>query len=347
MIYYAEVVRGLEKVALSELEAKLDGLRNFSISPGKLRFLYDGDPRFLAELRSPEKVYILIGKINGVDRSRKSLGKIYRWIVKADLNPALSVHRKLCGSGGKRVPTFKVEAHLAGRRNYRRVDLDISARNAISVKYPKWRWDPGKPNLEFRIDAVGEEAEFGLRLPAREDYKSAHIPASLPPTVAYCMVALSRPEPEDVFLDPMCGTGTILIERALFGRYKKIIGGDIDPVAKDAAEANIGPRHQPREMHLWDARDLPLPDGSVDKVVCNPPFGRRIGTHSENRELYPRFLSEVARVLRAGGCAVILTSERDLMAELIEEYEDKLRCEDTIKIELLGVEAYIFVLNRV
>lgn len=40
----------------------------------------------------------------------------------------------------------------------------------------------------------------------------------------------------------------------------------------------------------WDARRLPLGDGSVDGIIVDLPFGKRIGSVVENRRLYPQLL---------------------------------------------------------
>ena len=73
--------------------------------------------------------------------------------------------------------------------------------------------------LDIWAEVHGDDGYISVKLSpndmAQRPYKQAHIPASLKPTLAYSMVRLSRPHPEDVFLDAMCGAGTILLERAL------------------------------------------------------------------------------------------------------------------------------------
>ena len=131
---------------------------------------------------------------------------------------------------------------------------------------------------------------------AQRPYKHAHIPASLKPTLAYSMVRLSRPHPNDIFLDAMCGAGTILLERALTNRYDYLIGGDVSTDALDATLTNFGRQHQPRQFFHWDARDLPLQPNTVDKIVCNLPFGDIISNIPQLTNLYRRCLKEYARV---------------------------------------------------
>ena len=175
----------------------------------------------------------------------------------------------------------------------------------------------------------------------QRDYKVAHIPGSLRESVAAALGLLSRPEPDDVMLDPFCGAGTVLIERAHLGRYERLLGGDTDREALAAARLNIGPRYKPLELHGWDAVAIPRPDGSVSRIVTNLPWGLKHGSHAENRQLYPRLLTEFARLLRPGGIAVMLTGETRLMSEILRKAP--LRPEQTVRVAILGARASIYV----
>ena len=106
--------------------------------------------------------------------------------------------------------------------------------------------------LDVWAEVHGDDGYISIKLSsndmAQRPYKQAHIPASLKPTLAYSMVRLSKPHPDDVFLDAMCGAGTILLERALMGRYRYLIGGDVSTEALDATVTNFGRKHQPRQF---------------------------------------------------------------------------------------------------
>ena len=49
--------------------------------------------------------------------------------------------------------------------------------------------------------------------------------------VAAALAWLSEPRDDDIVLDPLCGVGTVLIERAHLGRYAMLLGGDADAEA--------------------------------------------------------------------------------------------------------------------
>jgi len=56
-----------------------------------------------------------------------------------------------------------------------------------------------------------------------------------------------------------------------------------------------------------DAIAIPLSNASIDVVLSDLPFGRQHGSPMANKILYPRILSEIARVLHREGRAVLLT----------------------------------------
>jgi tRNA G10 N-methylase Trm11 len=59
----------------------------------------------------------------------------------------------------------------------------------------------------------------------------------------------------------------------------------------------------------WDARQLPLADRSVHRIVANPPFGKQLGDPATLGSFYANLLAEADRVLKPGGRAVLLASE--------------------------------------
>jgi tRNA (guanine6-N2)-methyltransferase len=206
--------------------------------------------------------------------------------------------------------------------------------------------------LEVWAPVADNWAMIAIRLSDRRmrhrTYKQEHLPASLRPTLAAAMVTLSEPRPGDRFCDPMCGVGTILAERALASPSKALIGGDIDPEAVRAAAANLSRLHRAEpapELYLWDARRLPLRSGTIDVIVCNLPFGEQVGSHEENVALYSRFFDQLPRVLRPGGRAVLLTSEKELMRQLLGSNRQVGR-EREVLVGVLGQAARIYALRR-
>jgi len=241
---------------------------------------------------------------------------------------------------------FRVVARMAGEQSFRRVDLQRAVeRGVIERGDHTWRLVDDNADVEIWATLLPGEILIALRLSdegmRHRDYKVAHLPGSLRPAVAAALGWLSEPDADDVVLDPLCGAGTVLIERAQLGRYKLLIGSDRDDSALAAAQTNIGPRYKPIELRPWDAAALPLHDGNVNKVITNLPWGMRHGSHEENRRAYPRIVAELKRVVRPGGLIVMLTGETRLMGDVLRRSE--LRPEKILHVGILGAKAAVFV----
>ncbi|HTW87419.1 MAG TPA: methyltransferase domain-containing protein, partial [Candidatus Binataceae bacterium] len=284
----------------------------------------------------------------------------YRRVVGAEVEPireamlgtyhlewALQARARLVpGSRAGRRLKFRVVARMAGEHEFRRVDLKRAVENGLVERGDHaWRLDEDQAEVEIWAMLNGDEFIAATRLSGdrlrHRGYKLADRPGSLRPAVAAALAWLSDPHADDVVLDPVCGVGTILIERAELGRYRLLLGGDHDPEALAAARTNVGPRYKPIELRAWDAAALPLEDHSVTKIVTNLPWGLRFGTHGENRRLYRRMLAEFRRVIVRGGRIVLLTGERALMRELVAERA--VAPERVLKVSILGVIAEVYV----
>jgi 23S rRNA G2445 N2-methylase RlmL len=345
--YYALTVPGLERIAWKDMRTRLGDVELIKEESGRIIFEYTGEPRNLLHLRSVENVYIFIRDITDLTRSRNSLGDIFKCIKRDDFQAAAMLHKEAHRSKPKKKLTFRVVAGMLGRHNFRRVDIQKTVEVALTGKCG-WRIDKQNPILEARIDLEKDHALLGLKLTdeamRNRDYKVAHLPASLKPTVAYCMTLLSNPSPRDIFVDPMCGAGTIAIERAFAGAYDRILAGDVQEEVVSAAKSNISESHRGIELFMWDISDIPIQDKSVSKIVCNMPFGKQIGSHSENRWLYLDFFKEMTRMLKPGGMAVLLSSERELINDLIQRYP-YMKLIRYVYIELLGFKTCIYVIS--
>lgn len=352
--FVAQTMPGIERIAAAEIgerdpTAHLLGTRSYRHQNGIVLFSAHGDPRSLLQLRTTEDVFFLVTHAAEIPTDRTGLEVLAKSLREArSFEAGLRCHRELQGANRGRT-TFRVVVRLQGHHAYRRSDVQRVVEGAIHARYPRWRLVDDRAWLEIWVTVLGREAFFGLRLSdetmRQRTYKHEHLPASLRPTVAAAMVRLSEPRPDDVFLDPMCGAGTILIERALAGRYRLLLGGDRGTDAVRVARGNVGPRYKPIEVRQWDATALPLDDASVDKLVSNLPFGEQIGSHEQNRALYPKLLAELVRVVRPGGRLVLLTGERALIRHVISGWR-ALRLRETYDVLLLGKSATIYVLDR-
>ncbi|HEY6418679.1 MAG TPA: methyltransferase domain-containing protein [Candidatus Binataceae bacterium] len=354
-IYIAQTQPGFEAIAWSEIAARVPGARELA-----RRVVHDRAgmmifraprPQALASLRTAEDLFALAGYRAGLDRGSTTLDRIRAAAREAPFVAAAIAARvsAMPGARAGRRLRYRVVARFQGEHEFRRSDFQHAVERGIAERDDHtWRLDHENADVEWWATMLGGEVILAVRLSdetmRHREYKAAHRPASLRPSVAAALAWLSEPRAGDVVLDPFCGAGTILIERAHLGRYAMLIGSDRDAGALAAARINIGPRYQPIRIENWDATRLPLAESSVDKIVTNLPWGMRYGSHGENRRLYPRWLAEFARVLKPGGLAVILTAEWRLMREL--ETRGALKVSKVIRVSVLGAPAAIYVCRK-
>lgn len=159
----------------------------------------------------------------------------------------------------------------------------------------------------------------------KRGYRLSGSEAPLKETLAAAMVILARWKPDITLVDPFCGSGTIPIEAALIGQniapgmnrtfaaenwptiprklwrearresheladYEKkldLSGTDINnnmiqAARKNAAEANV------EELIHFQTRPLSelSSQKKFGKIICNPPYGERLGDTEEVDKLY-------------------------------------------------------------
>ena len=362
--YAASVHPGLEQVVGEEIETRLAGARTIETQRGWVVFRYPGNAADLLKLRTTEDVFVLLFRTADLPTYRKGAIPLLMRMARNSRfwEQALARFGQTRQESVKRV-TFRVIAQMTGGHGFRRQEVRDAVLIGVQTRWRRWKPVDDDAHVEVWAPIVGNWAAIAIRLSDRRmrhrTYKEEHRPGSLRPTLAAEMVALSRPQATDRFCDPMCGTGTILAERALYAPYQSLLGGDISRDALRAAMVNLSQagaalrlspetfhhRHAAYALNLWDVRSLPIRSATIDAVVCNLPFGEKVGSHADNPALYRRFFQHLTRVLCHGGRAVLLTSEKELMRQCLNRHT-QLRREREILVGVLGRAARIYVLRK-
>ncbi len=158
--------------------------------------------------------------------------------------------------------------------------------------------------------------DFGERQPTNRPFFQ---PGSMAPLEARALVNIAGARPDATILDPMCGTGGLLLEAGLLGA--RVVGGDAQEKMVQGSRRNLraildGPSHPGRDRYPtagdWavcraDGARLPFRDGFADAVVFDAPYGRQSRIEGELDTLVSGALSEANRV--AGRC--VLVADRD------------------------------------
>jgi hypothetical protein len=178
-------------------------------------------------------------------------------------------------------------------------------------------------------------------------YRVSDVGASINPVVGACLARLVRRGERSVVIDPTCGSGTLLIERAMLDPGTMLSGIDISPTAIRAATGNIiaaglAARIAVRQGDGGDATAWPE---QCDEVIANLPFGMR--TEDRNLDgLYRRIVGNVARTLNPGGRALLYTTNAKTIIALLRRTV-KLKVIDERRVESGGVQVGLWIVERV
>ncbi|MXX50248.1 MAG: methyltransferase domain-containing protein [Chloroflexi bacterium] len=333
--YEAEVVPGIEKIAMSELRAKLGGKLRWArqTRSGFFRFGYGGAAAQLKSLRSVIAIYTV--HHFQIPRPRAWLGDQH--------------FRRLCemlraAAGGFNQPASNFGIGAAGSDSPVMLRLRDALGAALGLPYA----EDGKGQLYLRLlraesggwDALARTTPAPL---SKRAYRLVDAPGALNASVAYAMTRLA-PTPANATVINLCsGTATILIEQELSQATQRSLGIDWDAKMLAAGKANAAAANCGRIIHLQaDARATPLPRQRADLLYADLPFGGRIGTHAENEELYPAILREAARLARQEAKFVLLTQEIKLLQRCLRGSRWRVAAE--LPINLSGLHPRIFVL---
>lgn len=198
------------------------------------------------------------------------------------------------------------------------------------------------PDSKFALRLAGEDI-FIAYYQLKNKHYQFHLPASISSVVASC-ISLLVPEKVSKVLDPCVGAGTLLIEHQKRYSFSENYGIDTIKEAIHDAKANAKANHCHISLKQGDARKIPFTNNSFDRVVCNPPFNKRVKIGNKNI-FYLKLVKEIKRILQIGGVAIIYTVQKQSLKESAQR--EKLIIEQEIKLHLDKVQPSIFILRKV
>jgi putative N6-adenine-specific DNA methylase len=349
MDYFATCARGLETVLAGELH----DLGAADVEPGRGGVQFSGDQALLyranlwlrtairvlqpileVTVTSPEELY---EAVRTVDWSRY-LTPEHTLAVDCNVRDSHLTHSKYAA--------LKVKDAICDQfveRSGRRPSVDVDE-PMVGLNLHVY-----KDQAVLSLDSSGESLH-------KRGYRPIQTKAPLNEALAAALVLLSGWKHDTPFVDPLCGSGTLVIEAAWMavrrppgltrrrfgfqgwmdfdiglwtamrdearrGVRKRleapILGYDVRNDAIDFARGNAraaGVGHLLR-FEVKDVKDFQPPPGPPGVLLCNPPYGERIG---EERELVPlyRTLGEVFRSRCGGRRACVFTGNRALAREI-------------------------------
>ena len=309
---------GLEGLAARELRRmELDNVR-----AENGRVLFDGDFSAMARanlnLRTGERVLLRLGSFRA-----ESFEELFQGVLALPLEDLIP-----------RTGAFPVKGHCLDSRLHSVPDCQKIIKKAAARRlgrvYGCERLPETGETYQIQFSVMKDMAEVFLDTTGaglhKRGYRAVGNDAPLRETLAAAMVQLTRYRGREVFLDPMCGSGTIPIEAALIaknrapglyrsfaaqnwagvdpalwqnartealdrefsGKYQ-IFASDLDPKSLSIARSNAKKAHVEGliQFSRQDAAAL-TPPAAAGVLVCNPPYGERMLEQRQARELYRR-----------------------------------------------------------
>ncbi len=337
--YEAEVVPGIETIAMAELREVLGGglCEARRKRPGFVRFAYGGLPARMSELRSIIAIYGV--HAFAIPRPKAMLGhQHFRRLsqILHDARAEMRPHPRSFGIGA------------AGSESAVMRRLRAAIADALGLPQS----EEGKGELFLRIargeDAAGWEA-LVRTTPAplsKRAYRRINMPGALNSTVAFAMTRAAAAVDGATVVNLGSGSATILIEHAMTRDAGRLLAIDNCEAMLAAGVRNAQAAGVERLIQavLADISRAPLPPQSADLLYADLPFGNLVGTHAENVRLYPRVLREAARIARDGARFVVLTHEVQLLQRCLADSPWKVVSET--RLNLRGLHPRLFVLRR-
>ncbi|XP_063147693.1 tRNA (guanine(6)-N2)-methyltransferase THUMP3 [Candoia aspera] len=257
---------------------------------------------------------------------------------------------------------FRVTCNRAGDNHNFKSDEAARDFGGAVQDFFQWKADMTNFDVEVLLNIHNNEVIVGIALTEESLHRRniTHFgPTTLRSTLAYGMLRLGDPQPADVIIDPMCGTGAIPIEGVTVWSNCYHIAGDnhsqavkktannISSLLKQTQSEESTSIGKPIDTIQWDSCNLPLRTSSVDVIVTDLPFGKRMGSKKKNWDLYPSSLMEMARICRPRtGRAVLLTEDRKCFAKALSKMGHLWQKSHTIWVNVGGLCAAVYLLKR-
>ncbi len=313
----ATAALGLEKVVKNELIAL--GFENIKVSEGKVEFEATlGDiPRANLWLRSADRVLLKMGEFAAF-----TLDELF------EKTKALPWENLITKDGKFDVNGKAVKSTLGSIRACQSI-VKKAVVERLKEKYNKEWFEETGPEFTIQISMLKDVAVLTIDTSGaglhKRGYREAGGEAPLKETLAAALVLLSFWDADRILIDPMCGSGTILIEAAMIARHiapglqrgfasekwpaidedywsesrlaardviipvhkLQLFGYDIDAKSIEVCKSNATIAGV-EDVILFERKDIR--DLWIDKqhgiVISNPPYGVRMSDFKDINEIY-------------------------------------------------------------
>lgn len=338
--YFASCPRGLETILLGELNAL--GVQEASVVDGGIKYESSTEIMYRANLSSRIATRILYRIANGTYETEDdvySAALNVQWTSLFDLSQSLKVSTTgvKCPLKSLDFMTLRIKDAICDQFR-----SQFNARPNVDIRDPDIRIHLylNATHFDLYIDTSGQPLY-------QRGFRKSSVEAPIRENLAAGILALSGWKSGEPLLDPMCGSGTFLIEAAMiafnqvpglkrsFGfenwknfdsallekikseyqaqikplGFSKIYGSDEDLRAIRVAKTNLEQAGLKIavELSCQNFNDIKAPS-KEGVLITNPPYGVRIGEDENLAKAYPLWASTMKKKL-SGWRTYFLTSD--------------------------------------
>ncbi len=222
------------------------------------------------------------------------------------------IGRRLSGSG-----TYRYRIDFRCRDEHKKAQfVKRLSMETDRISKNRLRNSTGDYELEFRITETKEDTLrlfliFKTMQDTRFEYRKGTVAGSIHPTDAAYVIEWAGDYLRDnaQVLDPFCGVGTMLKERAIAGPIKTAFG--VDRFADAVKQARINVTDDNIMFINRDFFDYKQ-DHMFDEVITNMPFTTG-ENETEIRDTYRRFFKKLPVHLRKNGILILISHDPDFV----------------------------------
>ncbi|MDZ8096748.1 MAG: THUMP domain-containing protein [Nostoc sp. DedQUE05] len=371
--YFATVARGLETLAAQELEQ----LGAHSVEPGFCGVAFEGDRTLLYRVnlwaRLPFRILVNIDEFPCLDAK-----DLYRGIQTIDwqnyLTPDMTLAVNVTGKNDRlnhsHFTSLQVKNAIVDQQKE-----NLGERSNVELHEPDVR-----VNVHIERDFCTVKLDSSGNSLHRRGYRPAVGAAPLKESLAAALIQLSSWQPNQMFYDPLCGSGTLPLEACLKalniapGLFRESFGFEnwldfdlplLEKLLQEAKDSQLDSLSAPIwgsdrdeniieqainnaqncgvDNHVWFSQ-MELADvvAPADSGIlfCNPPYGERLGRDSDLGAFY-KLLGDVLKQRFKGWTAFVLSGNKELSQSIGLKSSQRIAVYNgTLPCQLMKYELY-------
>lgn len=173
----------------------------------------------------------------------------------------------------------------------------------------------------------------------------------LRPELTNILCILSKPNENDIFLDPFCGSGAIPLERSRIKSFRGIFACDKNEEIIKNLKQTIKKISNKKLNKSFFAKNIDFLKNNFDNeyfttIVTDPPWG--FFEKIDNIFVfYNNILNKMHRILIKNGIIVLLSANKEEINTILQQNQNKFNLINNYNILVSGKKAGIYVIQKI